>query len=230
MPNVPQLPGVPSLSSYGSLPSPILAVDTLTTLGGGLQQLQWGIYTQDGTPIIASSLASLFSLGSLASALNSVGTLLTGQPILDLFSIVDFEFKQDWSISTYPVENGGFQSYDKVQLPFDVRMRVAAGFAESNRTALINAVESIANTLDLFNVVTPEETYVNCNVTHYDYKRVSNNGVGIIVIDIWLTEVRVTSTVAFSNTQQPGSAGITGTGSVQPVPYTASGSAGVPFT
>lgn len=228
MPNIPNVPGVPSLSSYSSAPSPLLAVDTALTFGLGLQQLQWGIYTQiakGGQPVIASSLAALFNLGALASAASSVSALLnifgaalppSVQALTDVFSVVDFEFKQDWTVSNYPVEEGGFQSYDKVQMPFDVRMRVAAGGAEQNRVALLTAVESIANSVGLYDVVTPEQVYRDCNVTHYDYKRVSNNGVGILLVDIWLVEVRVTSTSAFSNTQQPQDAGTKTLGNVQP--------------
>lgn len=231
MPNVPQLPGVPSLSSYLSTPSPILAVDTALTFGLGLQQLQWGIYSQDGAPVIASSLAALFNLGALASAVQSVGSLFSAftgtalpaqiQTLTSVFSVVDFEFKQDWNVSNYPVEDGAFQSYDKVQLPFDVRMRVAAGGSEQNRAALLGAVESIANSTGLYNVLTPEETYLNCNVNHYDYKRVANNGVGILLVDIWLVEIRVTATSKFTSTQQPQDAGSQALGNVQPQASTA---------
>lgn len=220
MPFVPNVPGVPSLSSYLTTPSPVLAIDTALTLSQGLQPLQWGIYSQTGIPIIASSLAPLFGLGQIASVINSVSSLLIGQQLINLFSVVDFEYKQDWSISTAPQEKGAFQSYDKVQLPFDVRMRIAAGGAESNRSSLLSSVEGIADVTDLFNVVTPEETYLNCNVSHYDYKRTSINGVGILVVDIWLVEIRVTATASFSNTQQPTAAGQQALGNVQPGPST----------
>ena len=152
---------------------------------------------------------------ALISSANSISSLLTGQNLDDLFSVVDFEYKQDWSVSDYPVEQGGFQSYDKVQLPFDVRMRVAAGGPESNRQALLDAVQNIVS-IDLYNVFTPEEVYSNCNVTHYDYKRTAVNGVGLIVVDIWLIEVRVTSTSTFSNTQQPSGASPQALGNIQP--------------
>lgn len=231
MPNVPNVPGVPALSSYSSGAPTLLFSDVVNAVTNVLQP-QWGIYTTSGAPVIASSLAALVGLGSLASAansvlgfipgltgaVNSISSGLIGANIASLFSVVDFEFKQDWNVSDYPVEQGGFQSYDKVQLPFDVRMRVAAGGSQSNRQALLDTVAGIANSIELFNVYTPEETYVNCNVTHYDYARKAGTGAGLIVVDIWLTEIRVTATTAFSNTQQPGNAGQQSLGNVQPVP------------
>lgn len=227
MPNVPNVPGVPFLSSYSSSGVALLTADTVLGVLNALKP-QWGIFDQSGSPLIATSLASSLGLGSLASSLNSASSLFTaftgasltnsGPNLIDLFSIVDFEYKQDWSVSDYPVEKGGFQSYDKVQLPFDLRMRVAAGGPESNRQALLDRVDEIAGTTDLYNVFTPEEVFSNCNITHFDYKRTATNGVGLIVIDIWLVEVRVTSTAQFSNTQQPSGASPYSVGNVQPKP------------
>ena len=216
MPNVPNVPGVPSLSSYLSVPSPGLLIGAISSLIPGLQPLLWGIYSEFGIPIIAS-------------ALSPIGSLVLGGNLIN-FSVIDFEYKRDWSVSNYQVEAGGFQSYDKVQLPFDVRMRVAAGGSVSNRASLLTLVESIAGTTALYNVVTPEEVYLNCNVNHFDYKRTSVNGLGVLIIDIWLIEVRVTSTSSFSNTLSPTDAGQQSSGNVQAVPYSqgTSGAGGLP--
>lgn len=208
MPAVPNVPGVPSLSSYLSIPSPGLLIGAISSFFPGLQPSLWGIYSQFGIPLITSALSPL-------------SNLILGGAVLN-FSILDFEYKRDWSISNYPVEEGGFQSYDKVQLPFDVRMRIAAGGSVSNRASLLALVESIANTVALYNVVTPEEVYLNCNVSHFDYKRTSVNGLGVLIIDIWLMEVRVTSTSAFSNTISPTSANQQGLGNVQAIPFVSS--------
>jgi hypothetical protein len=144
------------------------------------------------------------------------GIFLDGAQAFPYNSVVDFDYKQDWPVSDYPVEDGGFQSYDKVQLPFDVKVRIASGGSELERQALLAAVDAAANTLDLYDVATPEATYSSCCITHYDYKRASHSGVGVIIIDIWFVEVRVTSTSTFSNTQTPAVAGQQNTGNVSP--------------
>lgn len=165
-----------------------------------------------------SSIVLLFN--DAISAISNIlfgtgwGIFLDGEQAFDYQSILDFDYKQDWPISDYPVEEGAFQSYDKVQLPFDVRVRVSSGGTISERQALLTSVQAAANTLDLYDVVTPEQTYASCNITHVDYKRTSVNGVGVIVMDIWFIQIRVTSTAVFSNTQQPGIAGQQNTGSV----------------
>jgi len=82
------------------------------------------------------------------------GIFLDGQQAFAYNSVLDFDYKQDWPLSDYPVEDGAFQSYDKVQLPFDVRVRVASGGSESERQDLLTSVQAAANTLDLYDVVT----------------------------------------------------------------------------
>ena len=155
------------------------------------------------------------------SVLNSLvgsqwGIFLDGVQAFDYNSVVDFAYKRDWAIADYQVEQGGFQSYDKVQMPFDVRVRVASGGSEIERQALLDTVLAAADTLDLYEVVTPEQVYPSCNISHVDFSRSATNGVGMIIIDIWFLEIRITSTSTFNNTQQPGNAGQQNTGNVSP--------------
>jgi hypothetical protein len=173
-------------------------------------------YSANNIPLLIADVATVVSF--LVGP--QWGIYLDGVQAFPYNSIIDFDYKQDWPVSDYQVEDGGFQSYDKVQLPFDVRVRVASGGTEFQREALLTAVQAAANTLDLFDVVTPEATYSSCNITHIDYKRMAHNGVGVMIIDIWFIEIRVTSTSTFSNTQQPTVAGTQNTGSVAAVPYT----------
>ena len=159
--------------------------------------------------LVSDVVSALFGLNS-----DQWGIFLDGAQAFPYNSIVDFDYKQDWPVSDYPVEDGGFQSYDKVQLPFDVRMRVASGGTDIERQDLLNSIRDGANTLDLYDVVTPEITFSNCNITHIDWRRQSHNGVGLIIVDIWFVEIRITSTATFSNTKGPEVAGQQNTGSV----------------
>lgn len=183
MPDIPNVPGVPPLSSYGPNNITLLIADLVSFLIGSSAP-QWGIY-QDG------------------------------EPVIDADSTVSFEFKQDFPVSDYPVEDGGFQSYDKVQLPSEIRVRVSSGGSVANRQALLTSIASVMNTTELYDVLTPEAVYLGYNFTHMDFKR-DQMRAGLLVVDLWLTEIRVTSTATFTNTQQPAEAGQQNTGNVQP--------------
>lgn len=187
MPDIPNVPGVPSLSGYANNVMSLLVSDVLSAISSFFfGSSQWGIF-------------------------------LDGAQAFDYNSVVDFDYKQDWPVSDYQLEDGAFQSYDKVQLPFDVKVRVVSGGSESDRESCLSSVLAAANTLELYDVVTPEQTFSSCNITHVDFKRSSSNGVGMIVMDIWFIEIRITSTSTFSNTQQPGAAGQQSTGNVSPI-------------
>ena len=119
------------------------------------------------------------------------GVYLGGQSVVSFDTFLGVDYRQGWAISDYPVENGAFESYDKVDLPYDVRVRFAAGGSAANRQALLETVAVISETLDFYDVITPEVIYQNCNVQHYNYRRTNTNGVGMITIEMWLLEIRV---------------------------------------
>lgn len=142
------------------------------------------------------------------------GLYKDGEPVLFADSVVALEFRQDWELQDYPIEDGAFETYNKVKTPFTIRVRFASGGSENNRGALLSDVAFLAETLDLYDVVTPEVTYLNCNIEHYDYRRTSDQGVGLLVVEVHLRQIRVVEQPAFSNTQ-PQSADAAFVGAVQ---------------
>jgi hypothetical protein len=179
-----------------------------------------------GVPALASfatnALTLLFSdvVDTLFGFATPVwGIYLDGVPVIEADSQVDFSFKQDFTIATYPVEQGQFQTYDKVQMPAEIRCRFSAGGTESNRQNFLQSIQSVINSIDLFDVVTPEQVFTGYCFSHRDFDRSADKGVGLIVVDLWLTEVRETATAQYQNTQEPGSAGQQSIGSVPAVPF-----------
>ncbi len=115
---------------------------------------------------------------------------LDGLPVITADSVISMEFRKESLVSDYPLEGGRFETYNKVAIPFDVRFRFSAGGNEAKRAALLASVEALADDTALYNAVSPEAQYLNCNVVHHDYRRTSINGVGLLVVDVWLREVR----------------------------------------
>lgn len=128
------------------------------------------------------------------------GVFLNGAPALTFDTFVSIDYRHGWVLSDYPVERGGFQTYDKVQLPFDVRVKFAAGGAEDNRISMLSSTEQVARSLLLYDVVTPEKIFTSVNVQHIDFRRTATNGLGLITVEMWLLEVRVTVNDSSSNT------------------------------
>jgi hypothetical protein len=186
MPNVPNVPGVPALASYAENAVELLFQDAEAALLGLFAPPQWGIF-------------------------------LDGQPVIVADNQISFDYKQDWPISTYPVEQGQFQTYDRVQLPAEIRCRFSAGRSVTNRQDFLQSIETVMNSgTALYDVVTPEQTYLGYTFNHRDFSRTADSGVGLIVVDLWLTEVIQTATAQYQNTQQPGSAGTQASGTATP--------------
>lgn len=141
-------------------------------------------------PLPALLIADAVSLAQFSNG-PAWGVYLDGAPVVTFDTFVGVDFRQGWAISDYPVENGAFESYDKVDLPFDARVRFAAGYDFANRQNLLETITVISETLNFYDVVTPEVVYKNCNVQHYDYRRTNTNGAGMIIVELWLLEIRV---------------------------------------
>lgn len=196
MPNVPKVPGVPTLSSYVPNAVILLAADAVSLLFGGLAN-PWGVFLD----------------GEVAFDYDSFNALSFRKES----AIADYQIEGEGGAS-------GFMSYDKVALPFECRVRLVVGGSEARREALIAAVAAAQEDLELYDILTPERLYEGCNILRHTYERTSSEGVGLVKIDITFQEIRSSEVTAFSNTQQPGSAAQQGLGNVQPASSNGPGS------
>ncbi|BCH11934.1 hypothetical protein MesoLj131c_61920 [Mesorhizobium sp. 131-3-5] len=160
------------------------------------------------------------AIGLLSGAFSQQlwGIYFGGVPVIIADNVVEVQYRQQWSISDFPVERGAFESYDKVQIPYDARLRFTAGGSAANRAAMLASIAAVAGDTNLYDVVTPEAVYLSCNFTHYDYSRRANEGMGLLSVDIWMIEVREAPSAAMSNTQDPSGASQVNGGTVQTAP------------
>jgi hypothetical protein len=150
------------------------------------------------------------------------GIFLNGQPAITADTVVEFSFRQEYRISDAPQEEGAFVSYNKVQDPFDGRVKFAIGGTVAQRTAFLGQIATaIASLSTGYSLVMPEMTWSSVNVTHQDLRR-NQRTATLLQVDVWVEQVRVTGTAQFSNTNvvNPASANPTNDGTVQPQPPT----------
>jgi hypothetical protein len=94
------------------------------------------------------------------------------------------------------------------------------GGSEDKRKSLLDSVTTVAGDLEIYDVVTPEIIHESVNIEHFDYRRSSDHGVGLIEIDVWVTEIRAKVKPAFSKTKDPSGADPQSGGVVNPVATT----------
>lgn len=188
---------------------PVPGVPPLLRPPAPLAQLQGAVNTAVLLAADAQNLLRLFEAPRW-------GVFKDGQLVLQPDSVFAFAHRKEARISDYPQELGGFQQYNKVQMPSDTRVRLIKGGTEAERAVFLSAVEKAAESLDLFDVVTPERTYVGTNIIRMDYERTSTDGGGVLKIDLWLLEVRATASLQFGNARSVSGSGLRVTGTVQP--------------
>lgn len=191
-PDVPIAPGVPpvlrQITSYAAGIATQVTNDILSSddvSGDDTSAPQWGIFDSDLNPVI------------------------TGD------STIRVRYVHEFKTSDYPIEQGGFQSYNKVQLPYEVQISFVQGGQTGDVTDFLTDVETTLASLDLYTVVTPEVSYGNMTLQHMDYDRSAEKGAQLLPVDIWSREIRIAVAPAFSTTANPQGADIQPAGQVQ---------------
>ena len=144
------------------------------------------------------------------------GIYQNGAPIVVADTVADIGYVKAYTISDYPIEDGGFASYDKVETPFEGRVRFASGGSSDVRQALLLSIEGIIGDLNFYDLVTPDRIYINANVVREEYRRTQQEaGASLLTIDVALQEVRILSGDIMNATQDPASADQQNGGTVQ---------------
>lgn len=132
-------------------------------------------------------------------------------------SVLGVEFLEEWKISDAPQEDGAFTSYNKVQVPFVIRMTFAKGGTVAERTAFLDDIRVALASTYLYTAITPEAIYKNVNPIHQSYDRRAVKGAGMMSVDVWMELVRVAAPATFSNTKFAAGADPASGGTVQAV-------------
>jgi hypothetical protein len=155
---------------------------------------------------------------------------LNGDPLAVTDSFVSLHYKQEWRLPNYPQEQGAFQTYNKVQLPFDAIVKLSKGGSAIARQEFLAAIDAAAQSLQLYTVITPERIFPNVNIARYDYERTADAGRGLITVEIGLIEIRASATAAFTDTKASSGVNPLSQGNLNAVPATTQQSAALPLT
>ena len=166
-PNVPLLPGVPQLARsllFPPTPGPSLGTNAAPDVlfQAVKQKPVWGVFDSSGVLAIEAD------------------------------SIRTFDFRQEYRISDYPVQQGQFASYNKVIVPYDVSVRLVKGGSQSDRTDFLNQCSIVVASLDTYTVLTPEQSYINCVAVRQEISRVETRGAFFVEVELFLRQINFT--------------------------------------
>jgi len=155
--------------------------------------------------------------GFVPSVVGKLGGNKSGNPVLTPDSVLSLEWHGEERISDYPVQNGQFVSYNKVKVPFDLRMvmtcqglnyvqdalqsvtqslnqalsNIGLAFGQPmSRDAFLRQLDEMLASTDLYDVVTPDKVYQNVNLVAYNHAKKNDEGGTLIIAELMFREVR----------------------------------------
>lgn len=210
-PDVPNVPGVPAIRRSAQFPPTARAFLGIIqgTLWMALQtRSQWGIFDSNGNPVFDTSKFTGV-LGYLAAATGNQSVLSTS----------GISYSKEMKTSDFPLESGGFASYNKVEIPANPSVTLAMCGSESDRKSFLEKLDKATVSTNLYSIVTPEKKYINYSIDRYSYERRHNRGVTLLIVELTLKEVRFISSAYAQKIpapKNPESTPTKDTGRVQP--------------
>lgn len=148
--------------------------------------------------------------------------------IPDTMEVFDYDYEE--RLSDYPIEEGGFNTYNKVRVPRTIKVDMACGglnlvqrgeqaiddlinsalgthFSQGmTRAQFLSALDLMVGSLDLFSIVTPDAAYTNFNAVSVRYNRSQRSGAGIIRANVVFREVIIAATPSYNGAKDSGGA------------------------
>ena len=171
-PDVPNLPGVPllaraSLSAIVDVTTAINIARVFATQApvdvlfqATKAAPQWGVFDQSGNRVIAAD------------------------------NVMAFDYRAEYDVSTFPVQSGQFADYNKVKRPQDTSVLLTKGGTQADRTAFLNSCQSVLDSINLYNILTPERQYLNVNCLRMEMSRKDVKGAFFVMVELYFKEIQ----------------------------------------
>ena len=164
--------------------------DTASQVSGSTSAAQWGIFDANGVLVIIPD------------------------------SVLSMDWRGSSTILDYPIEQGNFESYNKVYKPFEPVVIMRKGGSVAVRQSFVNTLMAIRNDLNLYTVTMPEISYPSVNITDVSFSRKNDVGATVIEATISLKQINVSASSSFTNVANPTSQDAFSDGTVQTTPPT----------
>ena len=189
-PDVPDEPGVPNIPRNPTAPPVQQSTQPTTNSVVEVNTLPWMIVDDNG------------------------GLLLSPD------TYADFQVRAESVIPNYPIEKGGFSSYNQVEKPYGIKLTaIVTGKSGVTRNQFIESIQSLKSSLTLASIVTPYTTYSNAKLIDYNWTQKSDHGLTMLMIELTFQEIRQTAN-AVVTVANPSGQDKKSIGQVSPIPPT----------
>ena len=151
--------------------------------------------------VLSTSLVMLRD--SFVSPANQVWGVFdkNGIQVLEPDSFLGIDLQKNYRVSDYPVEQGAFSSYNKVETPYTSVVGMAKGGDQNERAEFLKALTALSASFDTYTIITPDDIFLNANIEHFDYIRRADQGANLVAVNIGFRQIRNTPSIRYSKTR-----------------------------
>jgi len=113
-------------------------------------------------------------------------------------SFCELEFRGESRVCNYPLERGAFASYNKVQMPFGLRVQLVCDGNLMGTDDFLRQLAYMLNSTETYDLSTPHGFYEGVTVTRFDYKKTAKAGASMIVADVMFEEIREVASATYT--------------------------------
>lgn len=196
--------GIPQLL----VPPVSTALNSLAILAEGLvwdfltTDLKWGIYYAGTTDEVSlGQSTNILKQAQSVSGLNALnqGQLTKSDVYID--SVMAINQRKGSELSNYKLETGSFATFNKVEKPRQITIRLIKAGSEEDRGMFLKWLDKRAKSIstevstvnnypnNLFDIYVPEVNYSNMTLIDYSVTRETKSGVTVIIADCVFQEV-----------------------------------------
>jgi hypothetical protein len=174
----------------------------------------YGIFGS-GTVTVDTITTTFADGGTATSPGGQVGSYASW--VISPDSVLEFDVNADSNINTHPVEQGGFQAYNRVQEPISIRMLLACQGKNMTRATFLSTLESLREGTQIVTIASPDTTYPNMVLKGFGYKKTAERGAVTIWADTqWMEERSNNVVVTSPPTSQPQGNAVVNLGTLSP--------------
>lgn len=131
-------------------------------------------------------------------------------------SFVVVEVGAEATVSTAPVEQGAYSTFNKIQRPPELHVTFTVegwtafsgaipnltNFSTTSRSNVLETLEKMRTTAGLYDIETPDKTWTSCDLVKYDYRTRSNNGPTLLTVTAVFQTIQKTGEVSVGSTDK----------------------------
>ena len=126
-----------------------------------------------------------------------------GETALTFTAFIDLDSRTESQVSEYPIEEGGFASYNKTESPRELRVTLGIQGDNTDLEQSLIRLEEYRKKALLLIVSTPSRLYKSMTLESYSYKRTQDENAGKLIVELVLKEIREVKTRVMTTITKP---------------------------